>query len=215
MNEIFNEVCRAMQGNKGIICLDTETGGLDCNNNALLSLTLIAPPFYKKNIFFPTKDVVVSDITITDKEGVKSASPLALSINKIDLSKHLNERSFADIDEEIYNDFNGKKFAVLGQNLKFDFGFIQVNLPKTYSYLMRQKIHIELMNLTSLYHFLKGVNTGIGLDSLRVEFGVQSKGTEHSSSTDVEDTLKVYYKIMEYFGTIKKYVDVMKSLVCF
>lgn len=185
-----------------IVTIDTETGGLDADKNALLSFGIYTPEskysILNNNYYFKGDYVVVDDDTSYSSMGKKNIiTTAALRVNHLNVDYlNNNGNNLEYVDEVLSKSLSGIKFRVLGQNLKFDLGFISDRLPLTYKQFMKQRHHMELMDFSMLYHyFIKNPSKKLSLDSMREEFGINS-GIAHSSYVDAVDTRKVYDAIV-------------------
>ena len=192
-----------------IITIDTETGGLDADKNALLSFGIYTPEskdsilnnnccILNNNYYFKGDYVVVDDDISYPSIGKKNIiTTAALRVNHLNVDYlNNNGNNLEYVDEVLSKSLSGTKFRVLGQNLKFDLGFISDRLPLTYKQFMKQRHHMELMDFSMLYHyFIKNPSKKLSLDSMREEFGINS-GIAHSSYVDAVDTRKVYDAIV-------------------
>lgn len=193
-----------------LISVDTETGGFNCKSNALLTLGVYVVETETEKIFFRKEYkfnnyVEVVDKTPNDSSGAIYVEKKALEINKINLQELAESGvSTEDVDTELNNFFKeistNKNYRLIpiGQNLKFDLGFISVNLPLFYSFLMSCRYHRELSTASSMWHLLKSkdYNKSVSLDNMRKEFNIISSGQTHSSLVDAEDTFIIYKRIM-------------------
>lgn len=197
-----------------LVSIDTETGGFNCELNALLTLGVFVAEtetgtviFRKEFKFSNYVEVVEKTPTNTEIDsGAIYVEKSALDVNKIDLEDlSSNGTTLESVDFELAEYFNkldtNKEYRLipLGQNLKFDLGFIEQNLPMFYSFLMGCRYHRELSTASSLWHTFKkmGYNKSVSLDAMRKEMGIVSSGQTHSSLVDAEDNFKIYTRILK------------------
>lgn len=174
------------------IIIDTETGGFNNKENALLSIGYV---------------VIDDNLNIKEKGEIKiksgnlKAEKTALEINKINLEEH---NAIADTEEQAINTLNtvinahfgNDKPVVIGHNVRFDTGFIGAlykrnNCKFVYNYGL-----IDTMEITRVLNALN--KTGLKsakLDDIRAHYGIKGNGQAHSAMTDCLDTLE-YLKIL-------------------
>lgn len=203
-----------------IISIDTETGGFNNKRNALLSIGVahawIDETGEIKNFNFKKEWHISNNFEVVEKTPENGnaiyVEKKALEINKIDLEDFKNSGvSLEQAGNEIieYLDSIGKgcnysiNYAILGQNLKFDLGFILTNMPRLYEKLMSAYTHHELRTFSIAYNLIKygqeGLNKKTAMDMMRKELGIESEGQTHSALTDAIDNIKV-------FSTIEKFL---------
>lgn len=203
-----------------IISIDTETGGFDNKRNALLSIGIAHAwidetgeriDFITKKEWHISNDFQV--VTVTPANGpaiyVKES---ALEVNKIDIEDYKkNGISLEQAENEIleyFRNINNScinkvfKCSILGQNLKFDLGFILTNMPRLYEVLMGFNTHHELRSMSLMYNILnlgyeKGIQESTSMDNMRKRLNIVSEGQTHSALTDAIDNIKVFHAIQK------------------
>lgn len=197
-----------------IISIDTETGGFNNKVNALLSIGIAHAWFddsgelknfnFKKEWLINNPAYIVVEKTVTDCVYPIVVEKQALEINKIDIEYlKANGVSLKQAENEILEYLNSIpkecRYAILGQNLKFDLGFIQTNMPNLYEKLMHCPTHHELRTASLMYNILRYGDSSrrTAMDEMRKEFNVQSEGQTHSALTDAIDNIKVFNEIQK------------------
>lgn len=197
-----------------IISIDTETGGFNNKVNALLSIGIAYAVLddsgeiknfnFKKEWHISNPAYIVIEKSPTDCIYPIVVEKQALEINKIDIEDFkTNGVSLKQAEDEILNYINNipkeHKYAILGQNLKFDLGFIRVNMPTLYDKIMRCPTHHELRTASMMYNILKygDVSRRTAMDEMRKELNIQSEGQTHSALTDAIDNIKVFSEIQK------------------
>lgn len=197
-----------------IISIDTETGGFNNKVNALLSIGIAHAVLYdsgeiknfnfKKEWHISNPAYIVVEKTTTDCIYPIVVEKQALEINKIDIEDFkANGVPLKQAENEILEYLNNipkeHKYAILGQNIKFDLGFIRVNMPTLYDKIMRCPTHHELRTASMMFNILKfgDANRKTAMDEMRKIFNVQSEGQTHSALTDAIDNVKVFSEIQK------------------
>lgn len=186
-----------------MLSVDTETGGFDCKGNALLTIGFawISLNSLKTNKL-DKNDFNDNSIELKFKCDKSKVTADALKVNHLDLNDlQENGVDYKDGDMKLLQVIENlrKLFRVqlLGQNLKFDLGFIKEYLPLTYNALMKLHTHHELQTASLLY-FLSNdssTNTSISMDNMRKHFSMQEDNA-HSALVDAIDNLLVFNKII-------------------
>lgn len=176
-----------------IIVLDTETGGLNCKEDAICSISVSTiDKVYKKTWYI--------------KPYKKNYSQEALEVNG--LSKELLEQKglpFDDVKRELLEFFNyirrGQRIKLLGQNITFDIGFLKEFLTEQ---VYEQYFHYHFKDTMIVAEFFKDAGLidskqRLRLEDLHKHFFPESSLSEssHSSSTDVEMCIDIYEKMQE------------------
>lgn len=200
-----------------LVGIDTETGGLDCTYNALLSIAVHAENYHTGEVLFSREFRIKGDYVVSEEcpavnaKGNVYVSPKALAVNKLDI-KELSENGMdlgtVDmlVNEAIETLKLNKNYKVIpiGQNLKFDLGFILNNLPRTYRSVMGCRYHRELSSAMTVYHTQNGksYDTSVSLDNVRKELGIVSSGQTHSALVDAQDTIKAWKIITAFKASV-------------
>lgn len=116
------------------MAFDTETGGLKPEKHSLLTAYFAFCIKNDKDEFEVIDDLSLS---LLDPTGEFRITPQAMEVNRIDLRKHRTE-AISPIEgarllfEKMEKYSKGGKITLIGQNIPFDEGFINVNLiPKS------------------------------------------------------------------------------------
>jgi DNA polymerase III epsilon subunit-like protein len=198
-----------------IISLDTETGGFNNKRNALLSIGIAHAVIDEtgdiKNFNFKKEWHISNDFEVVKKTPENGPAIYvtedALAINKIDLEDFKkNGVSLEQAENEILDYINSIDrschYSILGQNLKFDLGFILTNMPRLYNRLMDAYTHHELRSMSLVFNILSkgftdGVSASTSMDKLRKELHIESEGQTHSALVDAIDNIKVFSEIQK------------------
>lgn len=198
-----------------IISIDTETGGFNNKRNALLSIGVahawIDETGEIKNFNFKKEWHISNNFEVVEKTPENGnavyVEKKALEINKIDIEDYRNNGiSLEQAENEILEYFNSIEgschYSILGQNLKFDLGFILTNMPRLYDRLMNAYTHHELRSMSLVLNilskgFTEGVSASTSMDNMRKELHIESEGQTHSALTDAIDNIKVFAEIQK------------------
>lgn len=198
-----------------IISIDTETGGFNNKRNALLSVGVahawIDETGDIKNFNFKKEWHISNDFEVVKKTPENGPAIYveegALEINKVDIEDFKkNGVSLEQAENEILDYINSIDrschYSILGQNIKFDLGFILTNMPRLYDRLMSAYTHHELRSMSLVFNilskgFTEGVSASTSMDKLRKELHIVSEGQTHSALTDAVDNIKVFAEIQK------------------
>lgn len=198
-----------------IISIDTETGGFNNKRNALLSIGVahawIDETGEIKNFNFKKEWHISNSFEVVEKTPENGnaiyVEKSALEFNKIDIEDYRNNGiSLEQAENEILEYFNSIegscRYSILGQNLKFDLGFILTNMPRLYDKLMKAYTHHELRSMNLLFNilskgFVEGVSASTSMDNMRKELGIESEGQTHSALVDAIDNITVFAEIQK------------------
>jgi DNA polymerase III epsilon subunit-like protein len=176
-----------------IICVDTETGGVNPFNSALCSVTLkvVGEDKIKTIYIEPTEN--------------REYAPIAFKING--LSKdYLQEHGVSELEainqiKQFVKNEGGFKPIVLAHNIIFDVQFMNALFARHNQGLFMDMMHYHPMDTMILMKALKN-NKIIQIDSISLSscykyfFGDMFKGA-HTSEGDVIATEELYLKINE------------------
>jgi DNA polymerase III epsilon subunit-like protein len=188
------------------IAYDLETGGFDCEKDAILTGYFAA---------LNDKLELIDDLSLTIKpeEPYVNVSDGALKVNGINMSEHLSSPELVTYAEarakllgfiEKHSDKKSKP-KNLGQNIQFDKNFIFKQLVPQGEW--EKHVHYHTIDTLIVTLFLK--DAGIlpqevgSLESLVRHFGL-SRGQFHNAKGDVLMTVEVYKKtlsMLESFGS--------------
>lgn len=167
-----------------LICLDTETGGLDPKQHSLLSIGMLIVTLSDKGIEFsdPRQWFV--------KHDVYKVTSGALKVNKINIEDHdvVSKPWQTEVQPEIFeylsaHGFDHKeKVAFLGHNVTFDIEFLKTNI-KDLPYVYPKYDEGKLISINSLLDFIshRHVDTA-GISRFLIQAGVFPK--EASAKSD-------------------------------
>jgi len=105
-----------------LLFIDTETGGLNPNQHSLLSLAMV---IWDDMEIIDSQELLIND-------GKHSVTEEALSINKIDIEKHMQSAvSSSQVIEQIVAFISRhfplqRKITIAGHNVQFDVNFLKV-----------------------------------------------------------------------------------------
>lgn len=178
-----------------MLVLDTETGGLSPDTDALLSVGLVD---------WRDGDVLRQEEILVDAEGLR-CEPKALEVNRIDLElHHAYSVTRAEAAERI-RDFCAPmgRPIIAGHNVQFDIGFIRRLfapdvLRKTFSHRVLDTLQVLL------YLGHAGLIPGeiAKLDQAMAHFGITlPEGKRHTALADALATAELYSRLLR---TIKE-----------
>ena len=196
------------------IAIDTETGGLDYSINPLLQVGAY--------VALLDKDTMEASFIAQGEWNVKPSQysgkefdPKALAVNGLNLEiLGATGHTLDDIGEAIVNLVSSAKDAtkpdktyILGQNLKFDFRFMQAYLPpKTMSYLERF-LQKELMDKSEDYHLVTpeepGVTRSTSLGAMATELQIVNERA-HTSLSDAKTTFEILVELDRRLVALRK-----------
>lgn len=210
-----------------ILSLDTETGGLNPDVNALMTVgfaTLKLEDVYdlskieKKEWRISNSYKVVEktpDVTVHNPCYVEEQALARNKLNVYELETQGEEK--VEVERKLCNflDELTEKYKVdlLGQNLKFDLSFIAKNMPILYKKLNKLTTHHELRTLSTAFNMTRHIDDGdmiaelysksTSLDTMRKLLKIESSGQTHSAAVDAEDNIKVFIKLLQRFETMR------------
>lgn len=171
------------------LLIDMETGGLDPQRDALLSIYLA---------YVDSKGSIVKDLSLNIKSETKNVNKEALEVNGINLEKH-NERALSRFEarQEIMRFILGvgKKSVLLGWNTDFDRNFLLALFQEDPTEELFYKLYIDyrIMDVQMLYaYFFKHVRLANACINLHVPLV-----TTHEAKEDAIATLNVFNKLQE------------------
>jgi len=205
-----------------ILSLDTETGGFNDRINALMTVGLAKLELSKADDLSNIKKKewrISNQYIVVEKTPNMIAEPQpryveqeALNCNKLNVYElETKGQKIKDVEDELcaYLDKLTNKYRVhlLGQNLKFDLGFILRNMPSFYKKLNKLTTHHELRTLSTAYNMmlqLEGEDSFVdrycnstAMDTMRKRLDIVSDGQTHSAAVDAEDNIIAFIRILE------------------
>lgn len=206
-----------------ILSLDTETGGFNAEVNALMTVGLATleledaddPSKIKKKEWKISNSYIVVEKTpnVTTKNPCYVEKE-ALDCNKLNTYELETKGTPIKEVESDLCEYLGKltsKFRVhlLGQNLKFDLGFVAKNMPTFYDKLNGLTTHHELRTLSTAFNMTQHRDDGnflaelyaksTSMDNMRKILKIKSDGQTHSAAVDAEDNIKVFVTLLNKF----------------
>lgn len=177
-----------------LLFIDTETGGTNPREDALLEVTLL--------VF--EEGETLAERTWKIHSGSKDVKYSALAINKIDIHSHNMNAIYRleaalEIVEFLDKWFPDGPATLAGHNVSFDRDFLQELLEES-DYPFSEYISHRLLDVMSILNFM--VDAGILPESVLSSsgafkhFGIEPEG-RHTSKGDVEATLLVYRYLKE------------------
>lgn len=209
-----------------ILSLDTETGGFNSDLNALLTVGIATLKLEDYNDLskiekkewqlcnsFKVVEKTPNDVWVHNPCYVEQE---ALTVNKLNLyDLETKGKNIVQAELELCNmlDNLNKEYKVhlLGQNLKFDLGFISRNMASFYKKLNNLYIHHELRTLSTAFNMtfhcydknkldmITLYQESTSMDNVRKLLKIESSGQTHSAAVNAEDNIKVFIKLLEKF----------------
>jgi DNA polymerase III epsilon subunit-like protein len=179
-----------------LLFLDCETGGLDPDENSLLSIGMVSWEDRKiKNV-----------IEIYIKEHVLRVTPSALAINKIDLRK-FNEISVSSdeawnkIKQFIYQNFGLHKennIILAGMNVKFDIEFMKKNFGKKNFNKWFSHRSVDIQSILR-FLYIKGTFSEDITSSAKAYkyFNINNGVVEHGALKDALCSVELFEKLLD------------------
>lgn len=210
-----------------ILSLDTETGGFNAEVNALMTVGLATleledandlGKIKKKEWLISNRYIVVEKTPRVITENPCYVEKEALECNKLntyELETHGTPIKEVESDLCEYLGKLTSKFRVhlLGQNLKFDLGFVAKNMPTFFDKLNGLTTHHELRTLSMAFNVFNHKNDGYtivdlyskstSMDNMRKLLKIESSGQTHSAAVDAEDNIKVFVKLLNKFEIMR------------
>ncbi len=184
--------------NQVIICLDTETTGLDPKIHEVIEIYAVA--LDPASLTAVTGGVFHSLIRPSDFTSIDEK---AMQVNGISLEELKTSpkqkyvwKKFASWVKEHNKGKSKTEYTapiVAGKNVAFDLGFIKEAANKYLqgTTLFRERPVLELENFLYLWFENDSSWESYGLDSCRKAFGIESKGS-HRAAKDVIDTVRIF-----------------------
>lgn len=178
-----------------LLVIDTETGGLNPETDALLSVGLVD---WRDGLVTRQAEILI------DAEGL-ACSPKALEVNGIDIDAHHAYSVTRAEAARLIRDFAapmGRPWLA-GHNAQFDIGFVRrLFTPET----LRQTFSHRVLDTLQILAFLEHaglIPPGIGkLDQAISYFGIEMpEGKRHTALADALATAELYTHLL---GTIRK-----------
>ena len=182
-----------------IICIDTETGGLNPYDSALCSVTLkvVGEDLIKTIYVKPTKS--------------REYNPDALRVNGLTIEflkeNGVTEHEAADLIEEFVKYNGGFKPVFLAHNIVFDAQFVNILFMRTKKRLFMDMMHYHPMDTMIMMKGLKETGVidikSVSLSNSYKYFFGEQFADAHTSEGDVLATEKLYLKIKELLQGLK------------
>jgi len=196
------------------IAIDTETGGLDHSINPLLQVGAYVAMLDKDTM--EASFIAQGEWNIKPSQySGKEFDPKALAVNGLNLEiLEATGLTLEEVGDALYNLVSSAKDAtkpdktyILGQNLKFDFRFMQAYLPaKTMAYLERF-LQKELMDKSEDYHLVTtpepGVERSTSLGAMANELNIVNERA-HTSLSDAKTTFEVLVELDRRLVAMRK-----------
>jgi len=181
-----------------LLFIDTETGGLDPDKHSLLTLALVV--WEDRNI--------IDSLEIAVNDGINCVTQEALSINKIDIGKHLQTAlSLPEAMDQVMS-FTGKHFpgkekiTLAGHNVHFDAGFLKKFFSANHIDFSEIFSH-RLIDTSSILHYLylagRIEKKAISSDDAFALFDIEVEG-RHTALGDATATVKLFSKLLDLMG---------------
>ena len=179
-----------------ILFMDTETGGLNEEKHSLLTIAFA--------VYSNGKIVAEKEFFVKHKEYL--VTPVALSINKIDLVEHdkiATESNIVvkEIIEFIRENFGDVKPVIAGHNIDFDYKFIDKLFQNENEFLGEYVSHRKIDTCT-LVNFLKATGR-IDIESASLEASIKyfqiQTNARHTAKDDVRATIDLFEAINKQF----------------
>jgi DNA polymerase III subunit epsilon len=177
-----------------ILFIDTETGGLDPNQNSLLSVALV---IWQKFEIIDSTEILIDD-------GILNVSEKAIEINKIDLSEHkikaLNSRdAINNFQKFLIKHFpQNEKITLGGHNINFDVNFLRHFLVR-HNYDWYKRFSHRLVDTATILYYLylseKLKEKAISSDEAFKLFGIKVD-QRHSALGDAIATAKLFTSLL-------------------
>lgn len=174
-----------------LLFIDTETGGLNPETDALLEIGLVR---------WKDGDVAVQTRCRVASEGLR-VTPEALAVNGIDLARHEDtapSRAWVVdvLDEWFACEYGAEKIRVAGHNVGFDLGFLRMLFGAKW---MEQRFSHRTTDTASVLGFL--ADAGLvpadirSLDKACAHFGIQRERA-HRALDDAKAAAELYGRLL-------------------
>ncbi|MEN8249381.1 MAG: 3'-5' exonuclease [Bacteroidota bacterium] len=177
-----------------LLFIDTETGGLDPNKHSLLSLAMVV---WEDMEIIASQELLIND-------GVLSVTEEALSINKIDIEKHMQSAILPSLAIEKILLFISKHFpqqrkiTLAGHNVQFDVNFLKVFFSQNNENFNKFFSHRIIDTSSILYYlYLAGQlkHKAISSDEAFDLFEIKVEG-RHTALGDAIATAKLFTQLL-------------------
>lgn len=178
-----------------ILFIDTETGGLDPNQNSLLSIALV---IWQEFQIIDSTEILIDD-------GVLNVSKKALEINRINLAEHKTKALNSQQAINRFQDFLSKHFApeeritIGGHNINFDVNFLRHFLVQ-YDYDWQKRFSHRFVDTATILYYLylteKLKEKAISSDDAFRLFGI-NVDKRHSALGDAIATAKLFTTLLK------------------
>jgi len=173
-----------------ILFIDTETGGIEPQIHSLLSIGLVV---WEQSRIIAEKEIFIND-------GILNVTSSALSINQIDIDKHIKQsvspkESVSEIYEfiNLYFD-NTEKIILGGHNVNFDKEFLKFFFKKQGEDFNFRFSHRSIDTASILYFlYFSGIikEKAISSDDAFNLFSIEIE-KRHSALSDAKATAKLF-----------------------
>lgn len=176
-----------------LLFIDTETGGIDPQKHALLSIGLVV---WESGVIIDSKEIFI-------KQGNKSITQKSLSINKIDCVKHNKQAvtpitAIKNILSFIKVHFGDEKVTCAGHNVSFDVSFIKQmfkNNHRSFDNYFSYRL-IDTSSILSFLYLANMVPYQINSSSKAFDyFGISVNG-RHTAIGDAIATVELFEKLL-------------------
>lgn len=185
--------------NRGFVLIDIESTGFKKEEHQILEVGLIVV----KNLN------IINELNVKIKHENYNISPNAMETNKINLKEHEKNALFEkEACNKIINFLNNNKsiddkkgFIVMGQNVNFDLGFLEVmfaknNLIKEYRDVISYR-QLDLMQLALIKNLEGKVSLGSqSLDCILKALNIEIPEDRHSALGDCKVTYQAIIKLL-------------------
>ena len=178
-----------------LLFIDTETGGLNPDKHALLSLGMVV---WEDMELIDSQEILIND-------GQLSVTEEALSVNKIDLAEHKKSampsyQAANEIFTFIRKHFPHQgKITLAGHNVHFDINFLSVFLSRNNKTFSNYFSHRIIDTSSILYYlYLSGhiKQRAISSDEAFALFNIKVEG-RHTALGDALATAKLFNKLID------------------
>ncbi|WOL31372.1 hypothetical protein [Microcoleus phage My-WqHQDG] len=181
-----------------LVVVDTETGGLDCNVQSLLSVGMWTLDTVKGTIYNPLYFLVKEPVIVTTPEAMRINGLKLEDIERDGLEPRQALVKVLDYCNDIVplSAWGGDKVMPIGHNIGFDMGFLG-RISTFCDYLL--PFHYRTIDLPSILTtmYLAGIlPKDISSSQKALEYFGMERGKVHNALHDAECTGKVYLKVL-------------------
>ena len=180
--------------------VDVETTGLDVGTHELLEVAVVIEEVSAP--FTHPGTITVQWCRKIIPQHIETATPVALKVNGYTPEAWADAVTFDSVAEELAILLTGRG-TIIGQNPKFDMGFIKHALEacgaldRLAQKSVDTKISHRTIDTTTMAYVAWGLDgeLKLGLDSLRKFLGVKTEGA-HRALKDAMDCREVFYRAL-------------------